>query len=164
MEDIPDRLLVPLIVCMIICPVNVNFAQAPIFENTDGFIIYQDSIVAGVSSPDNTALNSVLSGFVDKDDISYGEAILLQKIIECESGWKNVCNGEYGCYSGQGIVQLIPTTVKYCEKGLEKTINPFNIQDSIQCAIWLLKNEGWQHWGTNETEWGSYQCFKYYIN
>lgn len=87
------------------------------------------------------------------------EAELLNRIIECETGWRNVCNTEYGCNGGQGIAQLIPKTVKHCEEELGKEIDPFNERDALECACWLLKNEGPSHWGTPDSWWGSYWCW-----
>ena len=107
--------------------------------------------------------------------LSIQEAELLNKIAECESGWRNICNQKYGCGAGQGVFQLIPKTVKTCEKNLGKKIDPFNKEDSIECASWLLKetSQGYYHWGYPDghpnayhkgIRWGSYHCFKDYIN
>ena len=101
----------------------------------------------------------MLASLYGKDDI----ADLLDKIIECESNWKNVCNQKYGCNAGMGLAQLIPQTVKYCEKNLGRKIDPFNKQDNLECAFWLLENEGWRHWGCPNCDWGTYNCFFPYI-
>ena len=85
---------------------------------------------------------------------------LVDDIIWCESrGNPEVCNQEYGCKAGMGLFQLIPSTVKYCEEKLGRELNPFNENDNMACGMWLLKNEGTQHWGTANTDWGSYQCW-----
>ena len=89
-------------------------------------------------------------------------ASLMDKIIHCESGFDpKVCNKEFGCNAGMGLAQLIPKTVRYCEEKLGKDIDPFDPEDNLECAMWLLENEGTYHWGTAETvgEWGSYDCW-----
>lgn len=89
------------------------------------------------------------------------EAELLNRIIECESGWENVPNAKYGREGGQGVAQLIPSTVKLCEEALNKTLDPFNEQDALECAVYLLTETeaGKYHWGTPDSWWGSYWCW-----
>jgi len=89
------------------------------------------------------------------------EAELLNRIIECETGWRNVCNTKYGCNGGQGIAQLIPKTVKTCEKALGKTIDPFDESEALECAAYLLTETkaGKYHWGTPDGWWGSWSCW-----
>ena len=90
---------------------------------------------------------------------------LAEKIKQCESGGDpKACNERYGCGSGMGLFQLIPSTVKYCEKKLGRDIDPFNADDNTACAMWLLRNEGTEHWGTPTSTWGSYDCFSPWID
>jgi len=92
--------------------------------------------------------------------VAFKEKSVLDRIMMCESGGDaNVCNKEFGCSAGMGLFQLIPSTVKYCEKKLGRNIDPFNAKDNTDCAKWLLRNEGTGHWGTAETEWGSWSCW-----
>ena len=91
--------------------------------------------------------------------LEYEDAELLNRIITCESGWRNICNQEYGCDSGMGVAMLIPSTVKYCEEKLGKSIDPLNEEDSLECASWLLENEGAGHWGCATCDWGSWHCW-----
>ena len=97
-----------------------------------------------------------LAGF----GLSYYEKVLLNKIIECESGWRNICNTR-GCIYGQGIAQLINKTTNYCSEKLGKTIDPFNEQDSLECAVYLLTktSQGPYHWGYPDNRFGSYSCW-----
>lgn len=84
----------------------------------------------------------------------------LYDIIECESGFDpDVCNVEYGCGSGQGLAQIIPSTLRHCEEKLEKELDVFDPQDNIACAQYLLEEEGDYHWGTATSSWGSYDCW-----
>tara|TARA_R100000750_G_C2340149_1_gene93844 strand:+ start:476 stop:931 length:456 start_codon:yes stop_codon:yes gene_type:complete len=87
--------------------------------------------------------------------------VLATIIISCEnpSGIPTMCNQQFGCIAGMGDFQLIPTTVKYCEEKLGRPINPFIKEDNHACGIWLLENEGTYHWGTEDTWWGSYDCW-----
>ncbi len=161
--ELPSRLLLP-IICLIILTASPNFAKAPLQENTERLIVVQENTVMASISPHFIALNGVLGVYLSEDGSNYEELVLLNKIIECESNWRNVCNAKYGCRAGQGVAQLIPTTVRYCEEKLGKKIDPFCINDSVECAVWLLENEGHRHWGTEITNWGSYNCWKHYIN
>lgn len=96
--------------------------------------------------------------------------MLWEKILKCESGnsHRNIfgkvkCNGQFGCKGGIGICQLIPSTVRTCERRMGKNINPFDKEENLECGRFLFKNDGWRHWGTPDANWGSYDCFKNYI-
>ena len=85
---------------------------------------------------------------------------ILWKIIKCESNFDpKVCNAKYGCRAGMGLVQLIPGTVRYCEKKLGIEIDPFDPEDNLRCGFYLLEHFGTSPWGTAETDWGSWKCF-----
>ena len=131
-------------------------------EDTDKLVIIQSSAVQA-TIPSFSVKFASLGDLISEDGSNYPQVILLGEIIRCESQWKNVCNQKYGCNAGQGIAQIIPSTIKYCEEKLERKIDPFNERDNLDCAMWLLVNEGWEHWGTAITSWGSYNCFKAYI-
>ncbi len=171
MKDIPPLsnkyliaiLIVVMILSIIVLRLTENLTTSQIEPPENEYIwVLGDSIMA-ISGPP-TIVPQVLGSL----GIEIDQAILLNQIIECESGWRNVCNAQYGCRAGQGVAQLIPTTVKYCETKLGKSIDPFNEQDSLECAAWLLSNEGSRHWGYppghpnrfhNGIEWGSYDCW-----
>ncbi len=76
----------------------------------------------------------------------------LSVIIKSESGWGtekkdySICNKKYGCGSGQGLIQLIVSTANHCSKKLEREIKREDPYDSIDCGIYLLEEEGIQHW------------------
>ncbi len=96
--------------------------------------------------------------------------LLWEKILECESGnsHRNIfgkvkCNGQFGCRGGIGICQLVPSTVKECEKRMGKDIDPFEKEENLECGKFLFENDGWRHWGTRTSWWGSYDCFKDYV-
>lgn len=86
---------------------------------------------------------------VYKPEIPY----ILSVIIDCESKWKNICNQQYGCSAGMGLCQLIPSTVEYCEKELDKEIDPLNEIDNLRCCLWLYENEGTIHWQQSQDCW-----------
>jgi len=145
-DDLPSKrvlygIALSLIVIFLFCPFN----------------IYKDSLAV----KEDTALRAVMPHYLTEDILL---EILLDKIVECESGGDSLaCNKEFGCSAGMGLVQLIPSTVRYCEEKLEKEIDPFDSEDNMECARYLLKNEGWGHWGCAGCDWGSYECFKAYI-
>ena len=73
----------------------------------------------------------------------------LSVIIHNEGGWDNPddqCNVQFGCGSGKGKIQLIESTRKHCEKMLGRPIDAGDGKDSIDCGIYLLEQEGIQHW------------------
>lgn len=152
--------LLGVILSVILSP---SFAQAPsIYPNTDQLIVVEDTTLKASITPCFLALNSVLGALIEKDELDYNQVILLNKIIECESGWRNICNTK-SCDYGQGVAQLIPSTIKYCEEKLGKRINPFNINENVECAVWLFNTYGTQPWGNSETWWGSWDCFKHLL-
>jgi len=78
----------------------------------------------------------------------------LNTIITCESQWdKDVCNKEYDCKAGMGLGQLIPKTINYCSLKLNKTIDPFNAKDNLECSLWLYIYEGNSHWRQSKSCW-----------
>lgn len=98
--------------------------------------------------------NSVKAMSVPRYPKVYTLGSLIDRIIHCESGGDpKVCNQEFGCYAGMGLFQLIPSTVKYCEEKLGREIDPFDIDDNIACAMWLLENEGVKHWEQSKACW-----------
>ena len=107
-------------------------------------------------------------GMIIDDGLDYEQAKLLDKIEQCENPEGVRCNLECGCKCGMGPYQLIETTVKHCEKMLNKSIDPFIKKEAKECAIWLLENEGPHHWGyppddprgyKNGIRWGTYDCW-----
>ena len=72
---------------------------------------------------------------------------LALEIAKRESGFvSDVCNFKYGCKSGQGIYQIVNSTLKHCEKKLGRKLDVFKAEDNIDCGLWLLKHEGIGHW------------------
>ena len=81
-------------------------------------------------------------------------ASLMDKIIDCESGGDpTICNREFGCGSGMGLCQIIPSTLKYCEEKLGRELDPFDSEDNLACCWWLIENEGTDHWKMSEHCW-----------
>lgn len=78
----------------------------------------------------------------DYKDIEKGKAI-----VYCEGGYNNpnICNKQYGCTSGQGPAQFIPSTWRELQKeiGVKDVFNP---SENIQGMIYLLKKDGDRHW------------------
>lgn len=84
------------------------------------------------------------------------------RIVECESNYRNVPNSKYGGDYGLGPAQLIKSTAKYCSEKLGKEIDRSNIVDNIECGAYLLSESktGYYHWGLPDSWWGSYHCWK----
>lgn len=81
---------------------------------------------------------------------------LAVKIAWCESGFDpRVCNKQFGCSGGQGVYQFINSTwIKNCEGDV------FNPEDNIKCGVKLISQGQLSHWGSAETWWGSWSCWK----
>jgi hypothetical protein len=99
---------------------------------------------------------------------------LAEEIINRESGWQvKVCNAKQGCNAGQGLFQIIPSTLRNCEVGLERKLDVFNPVDNMDCGWWLLTKDGVAvgigHWDDMSwkkglpKKWGSgpYHLWKY---
>ena len=74
---------------------------------------------------------------------------LVLEIIKRESGYKwNVCHNEIDCSRGGGLMQIIPSTLAYCEHAdrLNRKLDAFSPEDNLDCGLWLLKYEGIVHW------------------
>ncbi len=104
----------------------------------------------------------------------YGnDPYLSQRIITCEGGFSNpgVCNGEYGCRSGQGAWQIVPLTWKnIINAGVlpaRCTIDSvLDFRCNVQGGAYLLSIDGTGHWGTEDSWseelgiiWGSWACW-----
>lgn len=82
---------------------------------------------------------------------------LVLEIIRRESGFDPlVCNKKYGCGSGQGLMQIIPSTFADCEKYFKRDMNVFNAEDNLDCGLHLLSQpNGINHWWDPNGLWGS---------
>lgn len=98
-----------------------------------------------------------LCGYTTKEPCrSVNLADQLEAVIRAEFGpdWETAtdydrCNREYGCGSGQGLIMLIVSTRDYCSKKLGREIKREDPYDSIDCGLWLLRNNGvrdWEKW------------------
>lgn len=103
-----------------------------------------EAIVFETSTPELPSPQEYLKQEAEKLGIDFD---LADRIVECESGWQEkICNRTYGCGSGQGLFQLIPSTVRHVSQKMGREIDPFNPYDNIDAGLWLIKNEGLQHW------------------
>lgn len=81
---------------------------------------------------------------------------LVREIIRRESGFvPDVCNRQYGCKAGQGLMQLIPSRVKECSQRLGREIDPLIAEDNLDCGLYLLQQDGIRHWSDPDGKWGS---------
>jgi len=74
--------------------------------------------------------------------------VLLDKIITCESNWRNICNYD-GCQFGMGLAQFIKSTWEETTERMGLDLNEvdvFNPEDNYNAALWLLKHDGDRHW------------------
>ena len=117
-----------------------NSTQANLSDIRGDMVAVDSVALIAISSPIH--INGRVYG-----NIFLAEDSKLYKIVECESGFDpTVCNKKYGCGSGMGLGQLISSTVEYCEANLNKTIDPFDPEDNLECCMWLLEKDGDVHW------------------
>ncbi len=113
------------------------------------------------------------------------ENSLAYNIIDCESKWRDwECNHDYGCRAGMGLWGFISgtwndTLVKMARDDAympercwqlielpmrnERNEIVFDGECNLLAGIWLLENEGSNHWGDKESSWGSYNCWNHYL-
>ena len=99
-------------------------------------------------------------GFDPKDEKEWVKQFIISKswelgmnpklpleIVRRESNFvSDICNKTYGCRSGIGLFQIVISTLKHCQEQLGRKLDARNIEDNIDCGLWLLKNEGIGHW------------------
>ena len=109
-------------------------------EEKESLVLIQDNTLQAIINP--VQIQSIIF------------AIKLDVIEECESkGNPTICNQEFGCSSGQGLFQIVPSTVRHCEIMLNKKIDPLNPEDNLECAEYLLYFEGDEHWVQSKECW-----------
>ena len=127
----------------------LNAPQPNYLSNPQDIALIEPRAVSGIKNPYSKLISA-------KAEKYKADPELLTEIIRRESNFDpKVCNKEFGCNAGQGLVQLIPSTVKNCEKRLEIKIDPFNPEDNLECGAFLLGTDGIRHWEDPEGKWGS---------
>jgi len=142
-KKLKDKILV-LVVLILLIPIQISNSEISKIPETKGFIIKEKNSLIAMTSMVSVENHSykTLNSFEHKKAVE----ILLKEIIKRESGGNpKVCNSN-GCIYGQGLTQIIPSSVEFCEKGLKKEINPFNSEDNLLCARYLLEHGGIWHW------------------
>ena len=138
-----------------------------------GLVFIQGNSLQAISSPyfPNPRVYGVgIKQEMDANDLKElirNENPLLYRIIECESGWNNVCNAQ-SCGRGMGLAQIIPGTWGHIKTEINIGDDPMNEVDNLKAALWLFNNGGPQHWGyppgdprgyINGERWGSWDCW-----
>lgn len=78
-------------------------------------------------------------------------------IAYCENREFNPTKCSYkGCDAGQGLVQIIPKTLEYCETKLNRDLSVIDPIDNLDCGKWLYHNEGLKHWNPSRDCWEVY--------
>ena len=74
-------------------------------------------------------------------------------IIFCESSNNpNAYNPKSGAC---GLLQVIPSSERFCEKGLNRELDMRNPDDNIACGKYLFEHGGLAHWESSENCWGN---------
>jgi len=76
---------------------------------------------------------------------------LMGRISFCESsGNPEAYNPKSGA---KGLFQIIPSSERFCEKGLGRELDMFNESDNIDCARYLMRHGGLSHWESSANCW-----------
>ena len=134
-------------------------AFAPTIPYQSEFYLIEENSIKAAISPCFNAKFGLMSDFFDEIDVEYLKELIrekypeLNRIIECESNWKNICNQKYGCYAGIGLAQIIPSTWKFAKLNGLAVDDPFNEVDNLLTAIWLYENYGNKPWSQSQKCW-----------
>ena len=77
---------------------------------------------------------------------------LTSKVIICESsGNPRAINKKSGA---KGLLQIIPSSQRFCEKGLGLKLDMFNPDDNLLCGGYLYQHGKLSHWKSSWHCWG----------
>jgi len=147
-----------------------EYIEEPVMATVQGNSIQAISSVYFPSPQVYGVLMSQEMEFEELKALIKEEKPLLYRIIECESGWRNVCNAQ-GCGRGMGLAQITPETWDYVAAKISIGDEPMNELDNLKVALWPFNNEGIQHWGyppddargyVNGERWGTWDCWGNY--
>ncbi len=92
-----------------------------------------------------------LADLVAKDELDYSQALLVEKIANCESGEKSdATNSNSTAY---GYCQFLDGTWTYVQKKWGITLDRNNLDDQLYACYRLLNEEGTIHWKASENCW-----------
>ena len=144
---------------LVLCWWKPLIANAPIIPNENDLIITSGNSLLAKNNPDFPLKTSTLGSLTGRTDVDYLKGLIqekypeLDRIIQCESTWREKVCSYAGCEAVMGYAQIIPNTLLYCERKLGKKLDAFNGQDNLECALWLYINEGKQHWDSSKHCW-----------
>ena len=76
---------------------------------------------------------------------------LTDRIIFCESsGDARAYNPKSGA---KGLLQIIPSSERFCEKGLGRELDMFNPADNLACGEYLYQHGKLSHWKSSARCW-----------
>ena len=77
---------------------------------------------------------------------------IMLEIAKCESGLNPRARNKRS--NAKGLFQVIPTSERFCEKGLGRQLNMYNPKDNAECAKYLIEHGGLSHWKASKHCWG----------
>ena len=90
--------------------------------------------------------------------VNRADPVLAYWVAKCESGFQNIPNSNGKKY-GMGVYQFISSTWNNrCEGDV------WNVEDNVKCGTKLLGLGEVSHWGTQNTEWGSWKCWSPHVD
>lgn len=138
--------------------------QAPKIPYRQELAIFQGNTLLPISH--QTDKNTVYSVLYAKDEEYTSKEIKelirekypeLYWIVYCESTFRPEVCSYAGCQVGMGLIQVIPSSLKLCEKELKRKLDPFNVMDNLECGKFLLKIQGENAWKSSQQCWKKYQ-------
>ena len=144
--DIPYKLR------FLICLLLLGFILTAI-----GFIVFAKQTASGYKRIDILTLNYTGGNSLIGTNIPFYPKVyvlgaLMEKIIFCESSNNlfavNLKSG------AKGLLQIIPSSEKFCEKGLGRELDMFDKEDNLDCGEYLFEHGGLSHWEE------SYKCWQ----
>jgi len=97
--------------------------------------------------------NSIIGTNIPYFPKIYVLGALMEKIIFCESS--NNPKAINPISGAKGLLQIIPSSEKFCEKGLERELDMFDKEDNLDCGEYLMKNGGSAHWSASKSCWAN---------
>jgi len=73
------------------------------------------------------------------------------RIIFCESGGNPDAYNETS--GASGLLQVIPSSERFCEKGLGRELDMFDPEDNMVCGKYLKDHGGLDHWLASANCW-----------
>ena len=143
-DPLPKKCLKLLVGVVFFTSSNFISATPPaVLETPQAIIIRGNALVAMASPPSNEGILASLTDF--------SERAVIKRIIFCESS--NNPNAKNPNSSARGLLQVIESSERECEKALGRKLDMYNPADNLACGRYLYENGGLRHWVSSKGCW-----------